>query len=257
MDMVNKGKENVNIDAEGLYRKLGRLIEVFPDLGIHPTPHSVHSWLGQACALVEMTGILGDNIFLATAINRLNTAGWQSASHEITAIVFRAFAKAELNAPPSLAGVFIPVGNSFDAFSIIAKLLKSAKNEVFIIDPYLDEVILTEFLVSAPSEIKLRLMADKRNLKPSLKLASIKWIQQYGDQKPLVVRVAPVNALHDRMMIIDSAITWSLTQSFNGIAKRSPAEFIRTDDTASLKITAYEEIWEQSKQLCSADKLNV
>jgi len=36
---------------------------------------------------------------------------------------------------------------------------------------------------------------------------------------------------------------WILTQSLKDFAKRAPAEIVRADDTAALKIDAYEAIW--------------
>jgi hypothetical protein len=43
---------------------------------------------------------------------------------------------------------------------------------------------------------------------------------------------------------VDEVETWVLTQSLNAFAVRSPASLVRVDDqTASLKIPAYEAIW--------------
>jgi len=53
--------------------------------------------------------------------------------------------------------------------------------------------------------------------------------------------------LHDRAIFVDKAKAWTLTQSLKDFAKRSPAEIVRADDTAALKIAAYEAIWATSK----------
>jgi hypothetical protein len=50
--------------------------------------------------------------------------------------------------------------------------------------------------------------------------------------------------LHDRAIFIDSTNAWLLTQSLKDFAKRSPAEIVRANDTATLKIAAYEAIWD-------------
>jgi hypothetical protein len=86
-------------------------------------------------------------------------------------------------------------------------------------------------------------MADQANVKPSLQTASYKWVQQHGKNRPLLVRLAPQKSLHDRAIFIDQTTAWTLTQSLKDFAKRSPAEIVRADDTAALKIAAYEEIW--------------
>lgn len=70
-----------------------------------------------------------------------------------------------------------------------------------------------------------------------------RWVLQHGSARPLSVRFAPQKALHDRAIFIDNAKAWTLTQSLKDFAKRSPAEIVRADDTAALKISAYEAIW--------------
>ncbi len=56
-------------------------------------------------------------------------------------------------------------------------------------------------------------------------------------------RLAPPKTLHDRAIFIDQAEAWILTQSLKDFAKRSPAEIVRANDTASMKIAAYEAVW--------------
>jgi hypothetical protein len=59
----------------------------------------------------------------------------------------------------------------------------------------------------------------------------------------LAVRLAAPRSLHDRAIFIDGRVAWTLTQSLKDLASRSPAEIIRSDDTAGLKIPAYESVW--------------
>ncbi len=115
---------------------------------------------------------------------------------------------------------------------------------MLIVDPYLDEAVLTEFGGAIPLGVTLRLLSDHANHKPTLSPAAARWVAaQYGVQRPLAVRLAPEKALHDRVILIDGTNDWLLTQSLKDFAKRSPAEIVRADDTAALKIAAYEAIW--------------
>ena len=235
-------------EAENLYRQLGRLIEVVPDLTAQgPITQELNLWLARAYALVESVGNVADMVNLKTHISRLNTAARNQAAQEIHAIIYRALAVAELQSPAGASGTFIPVGNSFDAFSAISKLLQSAKKDVLILDPYMDETTLTEFATALPENINLRLMADENDHKPPLIPAAAKWSQQYNAKRPLALRLAPARSLHDRAIFIDGTTAYTLTQSLKDIAKRSPAEIIRADDTATLKIAAYELIWQKAK----------
>jgi hypothetical protein len=232
-------------NPENLYYQFGRLLQDMPELTNNPSIES-QQWLGRAYAAVSETGDTIDSVNFKFAINRLSSANWLSAAHEIRAIIFRGFAVTELAIPLGLKGTFIPVGNTFDAFSALTKLFKTAKHNVFIVDPYLDEAILTEYGLTVPEKISFRLLADKSDYKTSLKTAGEKWILQYPSNRPLEIRLADTKLLHDRCVFIDQDQAWSLSQSIKDFAKKSPAEIINAKDTASLKIVAYEEIWQSA-----------
>src|ERR1044071_2583035 len=128
--------------------------------------------------------------------------------------LFGALALAELKAPPSAQGAFIPARNSFDAFAAINKILQSATSDVLVVDPYLDETILTEFGGSIPDGVSLRLLSDQATVKPSLAPAARAWAGQHAVTHPLEARLSHPKELHDRLLIIDKATAYSLTQSF-------------------------------------------
>jgi hypothetical protein len=73
------------------------------------------------------------------------------------------------------------------------------------------------------------------------------WVTQHGANHPLQVRLAKPRELHDRLIIVDATVAYTLTQSLKDFAKRAPAEIVRADDTASLKIAAYEDIWSSAE----------
>jgi hypothetical protein len=90
-------------------------------------------------------------------------------------------------------------------------------------------------------------MSDQQDHKATLIAAAKRWPSQYNTSRPLDVRLASPCSLHDSAIFIDGVKAYSLTQSLNGLAKRSPAEIIRADDTAQPKILAYEQIWSQAQ----------
>lgn len=233
----------MTIDPETLYQQLGRLIETMPDLKPYPLTPDIQQWIGRADALVSRSGDIRDSMDWRIAIQSLNTAARVHRIEDLKAVLYRVLAAAELQAPAGIKGTFIPVGNSFDAFAALAKVFQSANTDILVVDPYLDETALTEFGSAVPERVVLRLMADSASCKPTLLPAARRWAQQHGNSRPLFVRLAAEKSLHDRAIFIDSTVAWTLTQSLKDFAKRSPAEIVRADDTASLKIFAYEEIW--------------
>lgn len=238
-------------DPQSLYVQLGRLLETMPDLNAAGKP-SVETlqWLGRAAILVEASGHLVDSVAFNLAVENLKVPTFgANPADKIAIILFRTLARFEAISPPGVSGRFIPVGNHFDAFSAIGKVLQTAKQDILIVDPYLDEKVLTEFGLAVPEQVRLRLLTGEAEYKSSLRPATANWIAQYGAQRPLEVRLAAPKALHDRAIFIDGAVAWALTQSLNNFAGRSPAEIIRTDDMASMKIAAYEGVWANSQQL--------
>ena len=135
--IMSKTRHNqMTPDPERLYRQICRLIETMPDLKLKPIPNQTRQWLGRVYSAVSETGNVADAVSISQRSSELDHE-WMSISavEEIQNIVFRAFGVAEAKAPPGVAGSFIPVGASFDAFSAIAKVLESAKLDIMIVDP--------------------------------------------------------------------------------------------------------------------------
>ena len=236
-------------EAGGLYRQLGRLIETMPvfqygeDLG----PNEFR-WMARSQAILEDVGDILDRTDFRVAQSSLNTQlGHERAVQSMIMALYRAMARLERELPEGARGSFIPVGNSFDAFTAFKRIVDGAKHDLFVVDPYMDETILTDFVSLVPTGITIRLLADSFGSKPPLAVAARKWIDQFGQARPLELRLAAERTLHDRAIFIDRATAWTVTQSLKDFAKRSPGEFINAADTARLKIAAYEQIWSDSQ----------
>jgi hypothetical protein len=115
----------------------------------------------------------------------------------ILSTLYRALAVAELAAPLSVQGAFIPARNSFDAAVAVGKVLKQAKDDVLIIDPYMDEKVLTDFAVLANETAAIRLLTDQKYHKPNLPPMVTRWRSQHTSVRSLEARLAPGGALHD------------------------------------------------------------
>jgi hypothetical protein len=174
----------------------------------------------------------------------------QRAAASIRNVVYRALAAAASRPPASVQGAFILAGNVFDALAAIGKVLACATRDVLIVDPYMDERALTDFAPLALERVGVRLLADAKCHKPTLRAAAERWSAQYGTSRPLAVRLAPARTLHDRLIILDDADAWLLTQSLNAFARRSPASISRTnDEIAALKVAAYQVMWANASDL--------
>ncbi|WP_245471497.1 phosphatidylserine/phosphatidylglycerophosphate/cardiolipin synthase family protein [Bradyrhizobium genosp. SA-3] len=232
------------MQPEELYRRVGRLIETAPSfVGIGLLSVDQMTWLGRAEALVVSSGDLSARTDFTLAKEGLSQPSARPmAQQRLMLTLYTILAAAELASPPGAQGAFIPVGNSFDAYAAIAKVISAAKQDVLVVDPYMDDTVLTDFGGTLAEGIVLRLLTDQATAKPNLAPAANRWKAQF-DRRPLEVRLAPPKALHDRAIFIDRSEAWTVTQSLKDLAKRSPAEIVRADDIAPLKIASYEAIW--------------
>lgn len=240
----------MKMDPTALYQQLGELVSTMPDLANAWTSPEARRWLGRASALVEAGGALTDTIAFTVASDGLGSALHVRNVQTIVAALYRALGRAEMAAPASIQGAFIPVGQAFTAMSAVAKVLGQAASTVLMVDPYADANLLTDFAVLAPERVRVMILADKADHKPALKAATAKWVQQFGQTRPIVVRLAPSKTLHDRLIVVDGRDAWSVGQSFNALGKRAPTSLVHADpETAKLKIQAYDSIWAGAEKI--------
>ncbi|QWA30522.1 hypothetical protein [Pseudomonas sp. RC3H12] len=243
------------LTAEALYIQLGQIITDMPDLRNHgwDTPQG-QQWLGRATVLVEAAGDLTDALNFRTTVQNLSTnplvPGHPAAVQRMTAILYQALARAELQAPAAARNGFIPTGEPFTALSAVARAFGEANQSIFIIDPYADAGLLDDYVLQAREGISIRVLADAQSVKAGLAPAMRRWNAQYADARPLEIRLAPQRSLHDRLIIVDGATAWSIGQSFNALATRSPTALVKIDnETAGMKIAAYDGLWNDATVL--------
>ena len=239
-------------DWQAIYVQLGALISSAPTGlgGPGPITNEMMLWMGRASALVEQLGNSVDSAGLTVASDHLEGPLRMTNAHRIMSIVHRALAAAESKVPVISQGAFIPVGHEFDAFAAIGKILGQAEKFVLVVDPYMDEKVLTEFAPLTPDGVTLRLLTDEKDHKSSLVPAINRWRVQYANARPLEVRLCQWQVLHDRLMMVDNAHAWTLTQSLNAFAARSPATIVKVDkETGEMKIAAYEGLWAAGKPI--------
>ena len=239
------------MDAEETYRRLGALAATFPVFD--PLDHSGHIeddtaiWLGRLEAvLAQMPAMVVNLAKLRYSNIALNHSTMRTgAINDIKIALYAALAAAELVAPISLKGAFIAVGSSFDAFAAIARLISNARSSILIVDPYMDEKLVTEIVPTAGAGVLVRLLSDSFSVRPGLAPAVRAWETQHGATRPIISRLSAPRALHDRAIFIDDTSAWSLGQSFKDLAVRAPTTIVRVDEEAAqLKKAAYEAIWE-------------
>jgi hypothetical protein len=242
----------MTMSPENLYLQLRRLVATTPDLADGPITPEINLSLGRLVALLEASSgaNAADIKSLTVSVEGLGTTIRNAHAQRIAAIVYRALARAELEAPASAHGSFIFAGDELDAFAAVAKVLERAKKDILMVDRYADHII-TDFAVTAPEGVPVRILGgNKEARKQTMRPAVERWAQQHGAARPLEVRVLRETKLHDRLIVIDGVEAWSPHQSFNGMAKSSHTSIERSyPELAAMKVEAYEEMWKDGEPL--------
>jgi hypothetical protein len=242
----------MSIDPETHYLQLGRLVATMPDFESSAFDSAeMHQWLGRVSAVLERSGQHSDATALNVKVEMLHILGPKTVGAGVSQLLHRALARAELAAPATAQGMFISAGDGFSAFAAVGKVLARATSDLLLIDAYADATILTDYVITAPERIPVRILtADKQARRLVLAPAVARWQAQFGSDRPLEVRFSPSSSLHDRLMLVDQKEAWTVGQSFNAMAERSHTSIVRADEVlAAMKVAAYEDMWQAGSLL--------
>ena len=114
------------------------------------------------------------------------------------------------NLPPS-EGIFFD-GQIFDAYQFIAKIIRSAKKSIVLIDNYVDESVLL-LLSKRNSSVEATIFTT--NISAQLKLDLKRFDAQYPK-----VKVKTFTKSHDRFIIIDETTVYHIGASLKDLGKK-------------------------------------
>lgn len=102
-------------------------------------------------------------------------------------------------------------GQIFDAYVFVNDLLKCAKNEIILIDNYIDESVLTIFSKYENINFKIVTKTIDKRLKQDLE----KYNKQYKN-----LNIIASNKFHDRFIIVYNNIEYHIGASFKDLGKK-------------------------------------
>ena len=215
----------------------------------------ISEWMTKADVLVETLDHDGENAEIEDAIYDIKAGFVSEQSSKILSgligirtVLIRCMYRLELTENITPTDKFIPAGNELDAMTIIGNIFSDSIAVLMIIDPYMDETLFTDFLRYVNDEVELRLLCSSRKIDEKISAPLKRWCSQYPKSR-IEVRFCKNNVLHDRLIIVDQKEIWLLSQSLNGIAKRSHAYVVQPDvELSELKRNSYMQIWESAEK---------
>lgn len=115
-----------------------------------------------------------------------------------------------INLPPN-QGVFFD-GQIFDAYNLIADLVRKAKNEIILIDNYVDDSVLTLF-TKKDKNVSCAIFSN--NISKQLKQDTEKFNKQYGK-----LSLHKFDKAHDRFLILDRNEVYHIGASLKDLGKK-------------------------------------
>ena len=136
-------------------------------------------------------------------------------------------------------------GAQYDFFRNLNKLIQSAQESIFLIDPYINRKAFDLYLGDISATVKVRVLTHKyaSTLTPLIEIISTK------NQK---LSVKKSDSLHDRVLFKDSAECWVIGQSIKDAADKKPTYLAPLPpDVVVDKLAYYEKIWEIAEDVVS------
>ena len=183
----------------------------------------------------ERRMVIGDYTGPDHAFNQRNFDARLRASE---AALRSSLAELEIDLPDvGIKGVYEP-GQEYEFYSDVKAIVRLAKQQLFVIDPYLRREIFDAYASAIPRTVRFRLLGSK--VSPDVLAHS----QRYASGGNLEFRSS--NSIHDRMIFADNRV-WVCGQSIKDAAKTKPTYIVEHDE--SLMGPVYEAIWAASQKL--------
>ena len=200
-------KEYLTVQNEGL-RQVKRKIEYYNLDVIISVGYRVKSKQGTQFR-IWATHVLRDYLLKGYAINqRINRV--ENNLENLTQKVETISLQIQSNLLPT-HGVFFD-GQVFDAYAFASKIIRSAKESIFLIDNYVDENTLTH-LAKKDTAVKVILLT--KNSSKQLILDVKKANEQFGN-----FEIQHFDKSHDRFLIIDQKEVYHLGASLKDLGKK-------------------------------------
>lgn len=112
--------------------------------------------------------------------------------------------------------LFFPGQSQHDAYVEIRAIVQRAKAQIVIIDPYIDQTILTLLSTCAKPGMSIQILTS--DLPSDFALEAKKWLAQHSGAS---LEVRATRAFHDRFVAIDNTSCWHIGSSIKDAGQRA------------------------------------
>lgn len=230
-----------------LLLKLREALEHAPQFGEKPvfevnTPQ--RQWLAEVGALFSRLGIGKQSQFRASFGTLAQY--WTPAVNQIMGQVLDTIEELklelELDGRTEFGSAYAP-GDVYRFFADLKSIINTAKSGLMVIDPYFDGTAFDAYLSSAPSDIAVRVLADRY----ASDVAT--YITKHRAQYKSTLELRSSKELHDRLVLIDGDAAWIMGGSIKDAGKKATYLIPLASPIATAKNAIYGEIWNRATQV--------
>jgi hypothetical protein len=133
-----------------------------------------------------------------------------------------------------IKGVYGP-GDQYGFYRDLSSLIATTTQEIFIVDPYLDEEVFNLYVAKVPGTAAVRTLSNK--ISGNVETVA----RMYAKSRLLELRSS--RDIHDRAVFLDQR-SWMIGQSIKDAARKAPTNMIELNEPVlSTTRTIYEGIW--------------
>ncbi|MEQ1865635.1 MAG: phospholipase D-like domain-containing protein [Micropepsaceae bacterium] len=213
-------------DPERLLAEVEELIKSMPSDGKVMTSRDYAPWVGQLKATITASG-LASGVALPRLVDVAGSSSPPDREKAVTQILAMLYEARHgllmLLGRSSPTSVTIKEGGVFDYFDELTKRIKLAKQELFFVDPYMDDPnFIARYLPQISDGVVVRLLTQNKAA------AMVPAVQTYMAQNKTKIELRE-GKFHDRYLIIDRKIAFQSGASFKDGGK-SPTALIEIVD---------------------------
>lgn len=157
-------------------------------------------------AFVEMRRFISNNALIFQRLDSLEQK--QSKTDEKVEAILNAIEDKSIKPKQ---GIFYD-GQVYDAYLFVSDLIKSAKENIILIDNYVDESVLT---LLSKRDVNVKAMIYTKNITKQLELD----LQKYNAQYPNI-EIKKFDSSHDRFLLIDEKEVYHIGASLKDLGKK-------------------------------------
>jgi len=234
------------MDREKILEKLENYLK---EMDLLKSCEEVATWSSKVAPLIELVNKQYWINFLECA-HRFNLnlsryslePAFKTMKHQLQMAIEELKIKIEIeNSLPE--EIYFPPNSPLSIQKHIAKIIRQAKNYLWVADPYMDEKIIEELTEVLAEEVRLLTNKEKGLFLQRLKAAR----EELKDKK---IEVKRFSDFHDRFYIIDKTQVWMLGSSYNQAGKKATLlSKVKNNNEKKKIISDFETWWSKASDL--------